>query len=282
MTFNVPGGSRKTDLAPPRGGRYRSRRRRSFHSAQLPLDPLGPPESTARHRSLPHRFGFLANRRRATLLPLCQRLLADQPMPQPPLPPPPSPLVSAVQNVPLPCLSSKDSLSLLLGNSRSGVRSSTLPDQRTMTLSAARASAPTAVVFFTAPRPLHSGTNFREKPSSHRLQVTAASSTNRTYTCAPPTTETNKLRNAPANPIAPPRPPRQRLRPNPPIASAPAGSTWVHAATRRRRTCREGTKHWPPLWGGCESHKLPSDTRSVFSIGCVGVSGESGTSTMSR
>jgi len=35
-----------------------------------------------------------------------------------------------------------------------------------------------------------------------------------------------------------------------------------------------GTKHGPPLWGGCESHKLPSDTRSVFSIGCVGVSGE--------
>jgi hypothetical protein len=28
-------------------------------------------------------FGFLANRRRATLLPLCQRLLADQPIPHP-------------------------------------------------------------------------------------------------------------------------------------------------------------------------------------------------------
>jgi hypothetical protein len=66
--------------------------------------------------------------------------------PQPPLPPPPSPLVSAVQNVRLPCLSSKDSLSLLLGNSQSGVRSLTLPDQRTMTLSPARACAPTAVV----------------------------------------------------------------------------------------------------------------------------------------
>ena len=34
------------------------------------------------------------------------------------------------------------------------------------------------------------------------------------------------------------------------------------------------TKHPPPLRGGCESHKLPWDTRSVFSIGCVGVSGE--------
>ena len=29
-------------------------------------------------------FGLLANRRRATLLPLCQRLLADQPLPPPP------------------------------------------------------------------------------------------------------------------------------------------------------------------------------------------------------
>jgi hypothetical protein len=29
-------------------------------------------------------FGFLANRRRAALLPLCQQLLADQPMPHPP------------------------------------------------------------------------------------------------------------------------------------------------------------------------------------------------------
>jgi Putative transposase len=28
-------------------------------------------------------FGFLANRRRTTFLPLCQRLLADQPMPHP-------------------------------------------------------------------------------------------------------------------------------------------------------------------------------------------------------
>jgi len=39
---------------------------------------------------------------------------------------------------------------------------------------------------------------------------------------------------------------------------------------------RVSSKHGPPLWGGCESHKLPSDTRSVFSIGCVGFSGEKG------
>src|ERR1700693_2997625 len=47
--------------------------------------------------------------------------------PQPLLPPPPSPLVSAAQNVPLPCLSS-NSLSFLLGNSRPGAHSLTLPN----------------------------------------------------------------------------------------------------------------------------------------------------------
>jgi len=94
-------------------------------------------------------FGLLANRRRSTLLPLCQRLLADQSMPHPPAPPlphPPSPLVSAVPNVLLPCLSSKDSLSFLLGNSRPGARTLTLLNHPTMLLSTARASAPTAVV----------------------------------------------------------------------------------------------------------------------------------------
>jgi anti-anti-sigma factor len=50
---NVLGDGRKNDSAPPRAGRYRSRPRRSLHSAQLPLDPLGSPESPARHRSLP-------------------------------------------------------------------------------------------------------------------------------------------------------------------------------------------------------------------------------------
>src|SRR5450755_1697928 len=66
--------------------------------------------------------------------------------PQPPLPHPPSPLVSAVPNVLLPCLSSKDSLSLLFGNSRPGARTLTLLNHPTMLLSTARASAPTAVV----------------------------------------------------------------------------------------------------------------------------------------
>jgi hypothetical protein len=39
-------------------------------------------------------FGFLANRRRTTLLPLCQRLLADQPLPHPPAATPSSPTQS--------------------------------------------------------------------------------------------------------------------------------------------------------------------------------------------
>src|SRR5258707_7033714 len=59
---NGRGGLRKNDSAPPRGGRYRSRPRRSLHSAQLPLDPLGPPESTARDCSLPHRCTRRASR----------------------------------------------------------------------------------------------------------------------------------------------------------------------------------------------------------------------------
>jgi len=66
--------------------------------------------------------------------------------PQPSLLPPLSPLVSAAQNVPLPCLSSKDSLSFLLGNSRPGARTLTLPNHPTIPLSTARAFAPTAVV----------------------------------------------------------------------------------------------------------------------------------------
>src|ERR1700756_5191836 len=65
---------------------------------------------------------------------------------QPLLPHPPSPLVSAVQNVPLLWSSSNDFLCLLLVNLLSGARSLTLPDQLTITLSAARACSPTAVV----------------------------------------------------------------------------------------------------------------------------------------
>ena len=76
----------------------------------------------------------------------CSSTIPRRTPPQPSLPLPPSPLVSAAQNVPLPCLSSKDSLSFLLGNSRPGAHSLTLPNHPSMPLSPARASAPTAIV----------------------------------------------------------------------------------------------------------------------------------------
>jgi hypothetical protein len=76
----------------------------------------------------------------------CSPTIRRRTHPQPSLLPPLSPLVSAAQNVPLPCLSSKDSLSFLLGNSRPGARTLTLLNHPTMLLSTARASAPTGVV----------------------------------------------------------------------------------------------------------------------------------------
>ena len=66
--------------------------------------------------------------------------------PQPLLPHPPSPLVSAVQNVPLPWSSSKDFLYGWLGNSPPGAHSLTLPNHPTILLSPARDSAPRVVV----------------------------------------------------------------------------------------------------------------------------------------
>jgi hypothetical protein len=59
---------------------------------------------------------------------------------------PTHPPVSAAQNVLLPCLSSKDSLSFLLGNSRIGAHCSTLPNHPAMLPSTARTSAQTVVV----------------------------------------------------------------------------------------------------------------------------------------
>jgi hypothetical protein len=41
--------------------------------------------------------------------------------------------------------------------------------------------------------------------------------------------------NPPCKTHSSPRPPRQRLRTNPPIASAPAAYTRLHARVRRRR-----------------------------------------------
>ena len=77
----------------------------------------------------------------------------------------------------------------------------------------------------------------RKLPSPNRLLRPTNTLADIFYPSAQPNPATNKSRIAHAKPIAPPRPPRQRLRPNPPIASAPAGHSRVHAATQRRRTC---------------------------------------------
>jgi hypothetical protein len=72
----------------------------------------------------------------------------------------------------------------------------------------------------------------------HRMPSSDLSTLSPTSFTSPPNPATNKSRIAHAKPIAPPRPPRQRLRTNPPIASAPAGNTWVLAEAHRRCTCR--------------------------------------------
>ena len=78
----------------------------------------------------------------------------------------------------------------------------------------------------------------RKLPSPNRLLRPTNTLADIFYQSAQPNPATNKSRIAHAKPIAVPRPPRQRLRTNPPIASAPAGNTWVHAEAHRRRTCR--------------------------------------------
>jgi hypothetical protein len=76
----------------------------------------------------------------------CSPTIPRRTPPQPPLPLSPSPLVFAAQNVPLPCLSSKDFLSFLLGNSPPGAHCLTLPNPPSMPLPTAPASARTAGV----------------------------------------------------------------------------------------------------------------------------------------
>jgi hypothetical protein len=76
----------------------------------------------------------------------CSRTIPRRTHRQPPLPHLPNPLVSGVQNVLLPWSSSNDFLYLLLGNPPPGAHSLTLPNQASMPLSTARASAPTAGV----------------------------------------------------------------------------------------------------------------------------------------
>jgi hypothetical protein len=85
--------------------------------------------------------------------------------------------------------------------------------------------------------PPQSTTYFPKLPAPDRLLGPTNTLADIFYQSAQPNPATNKSRIPHAKPIAPPRPPRQRLRTNPPIASAPAGHSRVHAATRRRRTC---------------------------------------------
>ena len=146
--------------------------------------------------------------------------------PRPLLPHPPRSLVSAVQNVRLPWSSSNDFLYLLLGNLLSGVHSLTLPNQRTMTLSAARACAPTAVV--SSRLPSHSipilifGQNLpptgpKSRPHLSLILLTPALRLPLRRTNRESTIQNPKLDRVRRN--------RQRLRPNLPIASASAGHT---------------------------------------------------------
>ena len=115
-------------------------------------------------------FALSASSPLATVPDSCRSVSACSPTiprrthPQTSLLPPLSPLVSAAQNVPLPCLSSKDSLSFLLGNSRPGARTLTLPNHPTMPLSTARASAPTAVVSVLTEIPLNPPLTFLNYP----------------------------------------------------------------------------------------------------------------------
>ena len=102
-------------------------------------------------------------------------------------------LVSAAQNVPLPCLSSKDSLSLRLGNSRPGARTLTLPNHPTIPLSTARASAPTAVVSSLASAHLNPALTFVNHP--HLIASSELPKLPRTCFTAPsnpPTPRTNR------------------------------------------------------------------------------------------
>jgi heme-degrading monooxygenase HmoA len=93
----------------------------------------------------------------------------------------------------------------------------------TIPLSTARAFAPTAVVSVLTEILLNPPLTFVNYP----YRIASSDLTNTLadifYQSAQPNPATNKSRIAHAKPIAAPRPPRQRLPPNLPIASAPAG-----------------------------------------------------------
>ncbi len=109
------------------------------------------------------------------------------------LPHRPSPLVSAVQNVPLPWSSSNDFLYSLLGISPPGARSLTLPNTRTIPLSTARASAPTIDVSPLAAIHLNPPLTFVNHPHLIvTLQLSKLLPTRLTTSPNPPARRTNR------------------------------------------------------------------------------------------
>jgi hypothetical protein len=118
---------------------------------------------------------------------------------QPSLPPPLSPLVSAAQYVPLPCLSAKDSLSFLLGNSRPGAHCLTLPNHPSMPLSTARAPALTVVVSLLSGIHLHPPlafiNYFHQIASSDLLTLSPTSFTSSPHPILPRTIREARMQN---------------------------------------------------------------------------------------
>jgi hypothetical protein len=103
-----------------------------------------------------------------------------------------------------------------------GARSLTLPNQPTMLLSTARVFRSDRGSVSTHCCPLPSRPNFRKSSSPYRRFAAIAAATDSPRQPVQPSSSTNKSRIAHAKPITLPRPPCQRLRTNPPIASAPA------------------------------------------------------------
>ena len=148
--------------------------------------------------------------------------------PQPLLPRPPSPLVSAVQNVPLLWSSSNDFLYSLLGNSPPGARSLTRPNPPTMPFSTARAFAPIGLLSPLTARRFNPPLTFLNH--LHRIVTLPPSRLLLTRFLTPtnPSTPRTNRESPMQNPWLPPRPPHQRLRTNPPIAGAPEACDSAH------------------------------------------------------
>jgi hypothetical protein len=129
----------------------------------------------------------------------CSPTIQRRTPPRPSLPPPPSPLVFAAQNVPLPCLSSKDSLLFLLGNARPGAHSLTLPNHSSMPIITARASARTAVVSLLTEIYLNPPLTFVNYPhridSSDPLTLSPASFTSPHNSTLPQSTHESRMQN---------------------------------------------------------------------------------------